>query len=172
MESMTVVLFGATRDLAKGEKEMKVMDAKVINTKYGLEMYFDNIKSVDIKEIHSPTIRNPFYEVLIGVEFLLMKEQKYFNKMKNYFWISMSTDFQTITIKETVTENLFALKNDEEREATRELLGEWLIKTQSFKNAITELINQQDLSETERFLKNLLYLNSDDIKNAFIEQYN
>ncbi|QGS67896.1 hypothetical protein CV093_01585 [Oceanobacillus sp. 143] len=63
---------------------MNVMDAKVINTKYGMELYFDNIESVDVKEVHSPTVENPFYEVLIGVEFLLMKERK-FNKMKIIF---------------------------------------------------------------------------------------
>ena len=86
----------------------------------------------------------------------------------------MSTDFQTIKIKETDKGNLFGLKDDEEKEATRELLGDWLIKTSSFKNAITEIINRQEYqesSETEHFLNNLLYLNSNDIKNALIEPY-
>ncbi|RDW16081.1 hypothetical protein CWR48_18015 [Oceanobacillus arenosus] len=156
---------------------MNVMDAKVINTKYGLEMYVDDIQSVEIKEVHSPTIENPFYEVRIGVEFLLMKDQKYFNKMENDFWISMSPDFQSVKIKETEKKNIFALKNDKEKEATRELVGEWLIKTDSYKHAIMERINQQadmknDLSNTDYFLKNLLYLDSNDIKDALIEHYN
>ncbi len=150
---------------------MNVMDAKIISTKYGMELYVDNLQTVDIKEVYHPTIQNPFYEVLIGVEFLLMKEQKYFIKMKNYFWLSMSTDLQSIKIKETVKENIFALKSEEEKEATRQLIGDWLINTQSFKNAITEKIYQQDVSETKYFLKNLLSLNSIDIKNAFIEQF-
>ncbi|QGS67897.1 hypothetical protein CV093_01590 [Oceanobacillus sp. 143] len=79
----------------------------------------------------------------------------------------MSTDFKTVKIKESDKGNLFGLKDNGEKEATRELLGDWLIKTSSFKNAVTEIINKQEYrkpSETEHFLKNLLYLNSGDIK--------
>ncbi|RLL46571.1 hypothetical protein D8M04_05020 [Oceanobacillus piezotolerans] len=154
---------------------MSMVDAKVINTRYGLEMYCDKDSSVVINEVHSPTDKNPYYEVLIGVEFLVMKNQKDMYPMKNFFWISMSEDFQTVKIKETEMGNLFALKDSEERKATKEMVAQWLFKTESFKKAITTWIKKESHSvqpDEEQFLNNLLYLSTENLESAFIEAVN
>ncbi|GAA3334259.1 hypothetical protein GCM10020331_101520 [Ectobacillus funiculus] len=54
----------------------------------------------------------------------------------------MNHDFSSITLTETETESLFAVKSEEEREATKELLGEWFIKTNSYKESINECIKK------------------------------
>lgn len=153
---------------------MNMVDAKVINTKYGLEMYCDKDSSVVINEVHSPTIKNPYYEVLIEVEYLVMKNQKDMYPMKNYFWISMCEDSQTVKIKETEMGNLFALKDSGEREATKEMVAEWLFKTESFKKAIIKWRQERHTVQPkeEQFLDNLLYLSTENFKNAFIEAAN
>ncbi len=46
----------------------------------------------------------------------------------------------SVTLRETKTESLFAVKNKFERDATKELVGEWLIKINAFKQVINDLI--------------------------------
>ena len=41
---------------------MNVLDAKIINTQYGLETYLDMVKNIEVKELHSPSDNEPFYE--------------------------------------------------------------------------------------------------------------
>ncbi|MBU8877764.1 hypothetical protein BGM26_02010 [Bacillus sp. FJAT-29790] len=85
-------------------------------------------------------------------------------------------------LKETDTESLFAIKNNVVRESTKELIGDWLIETYSFKRVIAELFDQNktvyqtekeatDCLGTKEFLKNLLLLKTEDIQNASVEQY-
>lgn len=161
---------------------MKPLDAKVINTAYGLEVYSDLVKSMEIKDIHIPTIDHPFYEVQFGIEYFLLRKERYYNSQRNYFRILMSRDFSLIILKETETESLFAVKSEDEREATKSLLGEWFVKTDSYKESINEYIRrvkkenvytEEDIQhkvETIQFLGKLLELTTEDIKRASIEK--
>lgn len=54
--------------------------------------------------------------------------------------IHMNTDMSSVTLRETKTESLFAVKTKFERDATKELVGEWLIKINAFKQVINDLI--------------------------------
>jgi hypothetical protein len=143
---------------------MSVLDAKVIHTKYGMETYLDQVKTIEINGVQLPTTNSPFYELKLGIEYLLLGEGKYYDSRRNYFSIQMSEDHQVISLKEPDTESLFALKNDGEREATKELVGEWLFKTNAFKQAVSSLMNKlqvdhagstEDNRETIKFLEDL-----------------
>ncbi|MFE7064264.1 hypothetical protein ACFVAD_19220 [Sutcliffiella sp. NPDC057660] len=161
---------------------MNVKDAKIISTQNGLETYLDVVKSIDVKDLHYPTETELFYEITVGIEYFLLKEERYYDSRKNYFRIRMDTDFGSLTLAETKTESLFAVKNEGEKDATKELIGDWLIKTQAFKQVINELIVQkktedvqtegdiQSVLGTIRFLEKLLEIEAEDILRATVER--
>ncbi|CAK6481139.1 hypothetical protein ACPOM7_15135 [Peribacillus castrilensis] len=160
---------------------MNVMDAKIISTQYGLETYLDVVKSVDVRELQYPTETEPFFEITVGIEYFLLKEERYYDSRKNYFRIRMDSDFGSVTLVETKTESLFAVKNAGEKDATKKLVGEWLIKTQAFKQVINELIVQKKMEDVQtegdiqavlgtiRFLEKLLEIEAEDIVGTIVE---
>ncbi|MCP1191471.1 hypothetical protein NKR17_20835 [Priestia flexa] len=161
---------------------MNIVDSKVINTKYGLEMYLDLVKTIEVKELHSPTDIGPFYEIVLGVEYFLLRDRKYYDSERNYFRLRMSDDFNSITLKETDTESLFAVKTEHERDSTKLLIGQWLIKTNAFKEVICQLIQQKKIQNVQNegdiqkalgtitFLEKLLELKIEDILTADVEE--
>ena len=171
-------MFGNGKKLIKGRKRAmkKLLDAKVINTAYGLEVYLDSVKSIEITEVHIPTIDSPFYEAKFGIKYFLLRKEKNCNSQRNYFYIRMNPDFSSIVLKETETESLFAVKNDDERKATKKLLGEWFVKTNNYKECINEFITEvekEDTShtaETIKFLEKLLEVTTEDIELASVER--
>lgn len=160
---------------------MKLLDAKVVDTKYGLEIYLDKIKNVEVKTLHFPDSNNSSYRVMLGIEYFLLRE-RYYESRKNYFWISFSDEENIITLEEPDIESLFAVKNKSEREATKDLIGEWLIKTNAFKYAINDEIEDQkkkDIQSDEDikqitgmidFLERVIQIKTEDIRNAPLKQ--
>jgi len=161
---------------------MNLLDAKVVNTVYGLEVYLDLAENIEIKEIHVPTIDSPFYDVQFGIEYFLLREGRYHSSHRNYFHICMNHDFSLITLKETETESLFAVKSENERAATKKLLGEWFIQTKGYKEYLSECIAKvkredvcttediQNKIETIKLLEKLLELTTEDIEQAPVEK--
>jgi len=157
---------------------MSILDARVINTKQGLEIYSDLIENSEITKVHIPTLNTPFYEIQFGIGYYILKKEKYYDRQKNYFKILMSPDLESIILQETKTESLFAVKSTEEREATKKLLAEWFIQTNVYKEVITQSINQikkgniwvgednEDRLEAIKFLEKLMVLTTEDVKNA------
>jgi hypothetical protein len=155
---------------------MNILDAKIINTKYGLETYLDIVGNIEVKEIRYPTKKDSLYEIKLGVEYFLLKERKYYDRAKNYFWITMSKDFHSISLKETYTESLFGVKSETERESTKKLVIDWLIKTHAFKHVIGEWIEKKktenlqteeeinSVIEIIKFLETLLQINVESIE--------
>lgn len=96
----------------------------------------------------------------------------------------MNSEFSSITLRETKTKSLFAVKNEYERDATKELVGEWLIKTNAFKEVINELIQKKKMENvqteediqivlgTTRFLEKLLKIKTEEILSAVVERDN
>ena len=161
---------------------MNVLDAKIIPTVRGLEIYLDVEKSIKIKDIHILTMDSPFYEIQFGIEYFLLREKKYYDSEMNYFSIRMNHDFSLITLKEPEIESLFAVKNEDEQEATKKLLGEWFIKTNNYKESINEFAKKvkqenvytdediQHKLKTLKFLEKLLELTTEDIELAPVEK--
>ncbi|MFY4774417.1 hypothetical protein [Metabacillus sp. RGM 3146] len=159
---------------------MSLLNAKVLETQYGLETYIDENGKIEAMELHIPSKSSYDYELKIGVEYFLLRD-KHYTVEKNFFWIRMDADFRSVMLGETEMESLFAVKSEAEREETKALIGEWLIRTNAFKQAITELIEKQKtenvtteeeirvIIENNKFLEKLLLLKAEDIENAIIE---
>ncbi|KAF0822013.1 hypothetical protein ACOSZF_15025 [Cytobacillus firmus] len=157
---------------------MKLLDAKIIHTKYGIETYMDLVKNVEARDIHFPSEPALYYEITVGVEYLRLRKEKYYDSEKNYFKIRMNLNMDSITLSETKTESLFAVKDKCEREATKELVGEWLIQTNAFRQAIQKLIDEKKVENVQteedikkvlgtiRFLERILEIKPEDVLSA------
>ena len=163
---------------------MNVLDAKVITTITGLEIYLELMETSQIRKVCIPTIDDPLYEIQFGIKYFLLRKEKYYDSHRSYFSICMNNDFTRITLREPETESLFAVKSQNERQATQNLLGEWFIKTNAYRESIKEVIKEvkkenvyseediQHTVETVRFLEKLLKLTPSDIQNAPLEMSN
>ncbi|MGE6833507.1 hypothetical protein ACQKGA_27525 [Priestia megaterium] len=160
---------------------MDLLNAKTIKTTHGLELYLDLVETIKIKELHIPTISNPYYEVKFEIDYFLLEEHKYYDLQQNYFSIVMSENFSSIMLKESEMQSLFGVKNEKERKATKQLLSEWLIKTSAYKEAIIQFLNEHEEHNTKveenqytkkltTFLKKLLELKTMDIEQALIQR--
>lgn len=167
--------------MSRGLSMMNLLNAKAIKTTHGLELYVDLIENINIKELHIPTVSKPYYEIKFEIDYFLLEEHKYYDHQQNYFWIVMSENFSSTILKESETQSLFAVKNEKERKATKQLLGEWLIKTSAYKKAITRYLNELEEQSTKMeenqhakkltiFLKKLLELKTIDIEKALIQK--
>ena len=163
----------------KDVKLMNVLDAKMINTQYGIETYLDLLKNVEVKDIQYVTETASYYEITIGLEYFRLRNENYYNSEKRYFKMRMNSDLNAITIIETNRESLFAVKNEFERSATKELIGEWLIKSNAFRKVLTDLIDnkkmenvktEENIIGTIRFLEKLLEITTEDILSARVER--
>lgn len=162
---------------------MGILDAKMIPTQHGLETYLDISNHVKVTDIHIPTIENPFFYIKIGVEYYRLTEEHYYDSQVNYFWIRIDPDLSSIVLLESDKQSLFGVKNLDEREATKELIGEWIINTQAFKHNIRQLIDEkkkenvtteEEIRETVRtleLLEKMLELKTEDILKANVESF-
>ncbi|MDP9579776.1 hypothetical protein [Priestia megaterium] len=160
---------------------MYLLNTTAIRTTRGLELYLDLVKNISIKELCIPTVNNPFYEVKFEVNYFLLEQNKYYDQQKNYFWLVMNKNLNLITLRETEMKSLFAIKNEVERKATKQLLGDWFISTNAYKKAIFQYIevdiqkniqveNNECTKKALKFLEKLLELETTDIKKALVEK--
>nr|WP_309101382.1 hypothetical protein [Fredinandcohnia onubensis] len=160
----------------------QILDAKIINTKYGLETYLDIQKNVYIADLKTPTVDSPFFDIKIGIEYYRLIDQNYYDSQVNYFWLRIHPEMKTITLLEPEIQNIFSIKDVNERVATKKLIGEWLIKTNAFKSSIKNLIKEKksanvvtekDIRETLRtieLLEKTLELKTEDILKAEVKK--
>jgi hypothetical protein len=161
---------------------MNLLDAKVIDTQSGLEVYVDRVNAVEVVTIHNPNVNISSFEVKLGINYFLLRERK-LESRKKYFWIRLNDYNSSITLIEPKTESIFAVKNKVEREATKDLIGTWIIKTNTFNHAIIQQIqslkkekNIQTEDDIKKLfgainsLKRLLQIKTEDIQSASIEQ--
>ncbi|MEH7224046.1 hypothetical protein V7112_09565 [Bacillus sp. JJ1566] len=161
---------------------MQVLDAKMIDTKSGLETYLDIPKNVHVADLHVPTEDSPFFDIKIGIEYYRLIDQNYYDNQVNYFWIRIHPEKNTITLLEPEIQNIFSIKDVNERVATKKLIGEWLINTNAFKSSIKTLIKEmksknvvteKDIRETVRtieLLEKTLDLKTEDILRAEVKK--
>ncbi|THE13152.1 hypothetical protein E1I69_08615 [Bacillus timonensis] len=161
---------------------MRILDAKMIDTKSGLETYLDIQKNVHVADLRIPTEESPFFEIKIGIEYYRLIEQNYYDIQVNYFWIRIHPEMNTITLLEPEIQNIFSIKDVNERVATKKLIGEWLINTNAFRSSIKNLIKEKksenvvtekDIRETLRtieLLEKTLDLKTEDILNAEVKK--
>ncbi|MFS0820882.1 hypothetical protein [Bacillus sp. 1P02SD] len=161
---------------------MQILDAKVIDTKSGMETYLDIQKNVHVADLRISTEYSPFFDIKIGIEYYRLIEQNYYDSQVNYFWIRIHPEMNTIALLEPEIQNIFSIKDVNERVATKKLIGEWLINTNAFKSSIKNLIKEKntenvvtekDIRETLRtieLLEKTLELKTEDILKAEVKK--
>ncbi|WP_010284809.1 hypothetical protein [Bacillus timonensis] len=160
----------------------KIVDAKMIDTKYGLETYLDIQKNVHVADLRIPTGDSPFFDIKIGIKYYRMIDENYYDSQTNYFWIRIHTKMNTISLLEPEVQSIFSIKDVNERVATKKLIGEWLINTNAFKSSIKsimkevkakKIVTENDIRETIHtieLLEKTLELKSEDILKAEIKK--
>lgn len=161
---------------------MQVLDAKMIHTQNGLETYTDIQENVHVAELRIPTVKSPFFDIKIGIEYYRLIDQNYYDSQVNYFGIRIHPEMNTITLLEPEVQNIFSIKDVNERLATKKLIAEWLINTNAFKTSIKNLIKEKkfesketdkDISQITRtieLLEKTLELKTEDILKAEVKK--
>ncbi|ULT54820.1 hypothetical protein L1999_16900 [Neobacillus drentensis] len=154
---------------------MNLIDSKVIQTELEKEIFIDQSSNIELTNFRYPDKNFPFYEVIISIDMLRIRNNEYYGTKNEVFGIRMSEDQQSIFIFETDNQNIFALKNERERLAAIELIEYILTKSTQFNQLVTTRINHLkqanvistiEIKETKgtlELLERLLTIQSEDI---------
>lgn len=154
---------------------MNLIDSKVIQTELEQEIFIDQSSNIELTDFRYPDKNFPFYEVMISLDMLRIRNNEYYGTKNEVFGIRMSEDQQSIFIFETDKQNIFALKNETERLAAIELIDYILTKSFQFNQLVTTKINLLkqanvistiEIKETKgklELLERLLTIHSEDI---------
>lgn len=126
---------------------MNLLESKVIQTQFESEIYVDNDSHINIKDIRLPEGNTEVYQLLIGIEFIRLRDDQYYGTKTGFFGVSLSKDLQTVSIFEPEYQSIFSVKNSAEKEATLELIEYILTVSPSFKEKLSAF--KQQLKETD-----------------------
>ncbi|PLT33106.1 hypothetical protein [Bacillus sp. V5-8f] len=121
---------------------MNLLDSKVIHTKFETEIFIDESESIELRSVHFPKKDLRYYECMIGLDLIRIRDNKFYGWEKNYFGIRITSDMQSIAIFEPHQQSIFAVKNEQETQGTKELVDYVLTESHTFKKMITKRIEQ------------------------------
>lgn len=124
---------------------MHILDSKVISTQFEKEIYIDEQSNLNLSDFHYPGKSNPYYGCRIGLKLLRIRDNNFYGNKQSYFYVKISEDLQYFTIIEPEQQSIFAAKNEQEKEASKELIQYLLIDSPAFKGLIETMI--QNLKE-------------------------
>jgi TATA-box binding protein (TBP) (component of TFIID and TFIIIB) len=154
---------------------VNLIDSKVIQTELEKEIFIDQSSNIELTNFRYPDKNFPFYEVMISIGMLRIRNNEYYGTKKELFGLRMSEDQQSIFIFETDKQNIFALKNEKERQAASELIEYILTNSTHFNELVSTTIDQlkqanvistSEIKETKgklELLERLLTIHSEDI---------
>ena len=154
---------------------MNLIDSKVIQTELEQEIFIDQSSNIELTNFRYPDKNFPFYEVMISISMLRIRNNEYYGTKKEVFGIRVSQDLESIFVFETEKQNIFALKNVWERQAAIELIEYILTKSTHFNQLVTtridylkqaNLVTSNEIKETKgklELLERLLTIHSEDI---------
>lgn len=118
-----------------------MLDSKVIQTRFEKEIFIEETSNISINEFRNLDKNDPFYEFMIGLDLIRIRDHEYYGTKKSYVNIRISEDLQALFIVEPDVQSIFAIKNEKEKEAAIELIQYLLVDSQTFKQAVTEMIS-------------------------------
>lgn len=158
---------------------MNILESKVIQTKLEKEIFIDQSSNIELKGFQYPQKDFPFYQVLVGLELIRLRENDFYGTKQAYFGIKITEDLQSsLIIFEPEQQSIFAVKNEQEKQAVTELIDYLLIESPVFKQLVTTMIdnlkNANVISEREirdikaklDLLDRLLTIDYEDLKFA------
>lgn len=155
---------------------MNMLESKVIQTRFEKEIFIEEKSNINIKEFHLLDKNAPFYEFMIGLDLIRIRDNEYYGNKTSYVIIRVSEDLQSLFVLEPDLQSIFAIKNKQEIEAAIELIHYLLVDSQTFKQVVSEmistlkrenLINGFEVKEANAklaVLERLLNVSNEDIK--------
>ncbi|MFC4798293.1 hypothetical protein ACFPA1_02795 [Neobacillus sp. GCM10023253] len=119
---------------------MNMLESKVIQTRFEKEIFIDEKSNIEINGFRSLDKNTPFYEFMIGLDLMRIRDNKYYGNKKSYARIRISEDLQSLFVLEPDIQSIFAIKNQQEKEAAMELIQYLLIDSQIFKQVVADII--------------------------------
>ncbi|MEY2194722.1 hypothetical protein AB7942_18560 [Neobacillus sp. BF23-41] len=120
---------------------MNMLESKVIQTRFEKEIFIEEKSNININGFRSLYKNTPFYEFMIGLHLIRIRDNEYYGTKKSYVSIRISEDLQSLFVLEPDVQSIFAIKNKQEKEAAIELIHYLLLDSQTFKQLVSEMIN-------------------------------
>ncbi|MDQ0971342.1 hypothetical protein QFZ31_001220 [Neobacillus niacini] len=155
---------------------MNLLESKVILTKSEKEIFIDQSSSIELKAFQFLEKGLPYYEFMVGLEFLRIRENEYYGTEKRYFGISFKDNMQTLIVFEPDKHSIFATKNEKEKQAVTELITYVLTQSSIFKDMVSTMVNtlqhenvvcekeDNEVDAKQVQLKKLLNVNIENVK--------
>jgi hypothetical protein len=120
---------------------MNMLESKVIQTRFEKEIFIEEKSNIEINEFRTFDKNTPFYEFMIGLNLIRIRDNEYYGNKTSYVNIRISEDLQSLFVLEPDLQSIFAIKNKQEKEATIELIQYLLVDSQTFKQVVSEMIS-------------------------------
>jgi predicted nucleic acid-binding protein len=134
-----------------------MLESKVIQTRFEKEIFIEEKSNIKINGFRSLDKNTPFYEFMIGLDLIRIRDHEYYGTKKSYVNIRISEDLQSLFVIEPDVQSIFAIKNKLEKEAAIELVQYLLVDSQIFKQVVSEMISN---------LKKENFVNGFEVKDA------
>ncbi|TDL67466.1 hypothetical protein E2R56_19935 [Rhodococcus qingshengii] len=118
-----------------------MLESKVIQTRFEKEIFIEEKSAININGFRSLDKNTPFYEFMIGLDLMRIRDYEYYGTKKSYVSIRISEDLQSLFVVEPDVQSIFAIKNKQEKEAAIELIQYLLVDSQTFKQVVSEMIS-------------------------------
>ncbi|MEH6993218.1 hypothetical protein V7075_10920 [Neobacillus drentensis] len=155
---------------------MNMLESKVIQTRFEKEIFIEEKSTININGFRSLDKNTPFYEFMIGLDLIRIRDNEYYGTKKSYANIRISEDLQSLFVLEPDVQSIFSIKNKQEKEAAIELVQYLLVDSQTFKQEVSEMISNirkenvvngfevKDAKAKLDVLERLLNVSNEDIK--------
>jgi hypothetical protein len=120
---------------------MNMLESKVIQTRFEKEIFIEEKSNIEINEFLTLDTNTPFYEFMVGLDLIRIRDNEYYGNKTSYVNIRISEDLQSLFVIEPDVQSIFAIKNKQEKEAAIELIQYLLVDSQTFKQVVSEMIS-------------------------------
>lgn len=121
---------------------MNLLEAKVIQTRLEKEIFIDQSPNIEIKIFQFLEKDVPYYEFMVGLEFLRIRGNEYYGAEKKYFGLRFTDKMQSLIVFEPDKHSIYAIKNEQEKKAVTELIMYVLTKSSIFKEMLSTMVNK------------------------------
>jgi hypothetical protein len=118
-----------------------MLESKVIQTRFEKEIFIEENSNIKINGFRSLEKNTSFYQFMIGLDLIRIRDNEYYGTKKSYVSIRISEDLQSLFVLEPDVQSIFAIKNKQEKEAAIELVQYLLVDSQTFKQVVLEMIS-------------------------------
>jgi hypothetical protein len=117
-----------------------MLESKVIQTRFEKEIFIEEKSNIEINEFRTIDRSTPFYEFMVGLDLIRIRDNEFYGNKKSYVTIRISEDLQSLFVLEPDVQSIFSIKNKQEKEAAIELIHYLLVDSQTFKQVVSEMI--------------------------------